>query len=291
MTSNGNGPAFFAGFMAGRVTVDGIEIHYVTGGNGPPLLLVHGAPQSHIMWRRVAPALARHFTLVIPDLRGYGRSGKPARGDYSKRRMAADLVAVMDRLGHATFRIAGHDRGARVTRRLVKDHADRIVRMAILDIVPTAHIYANLSRQAAINMWNWSLWATPEPVPETILNPAAQVGMVFKSIAAEPAAQEDYLLTNGNAESLHAMCEDYRAGASIDLDHDAADAGNPIAVPTLVIWGTRSVSTGAVFDVEDAWRPEARNLNFRAIDSGHFMPEEAPDETAALLLAFFAEPR
>jgi haloacetate dehalogenase len=278
---------FFPGFESRRLTVDGVEFHYVVGGAGPPLLLVHGAPQSHIMWRRAAPALAKHFTLVIPDLRGYGRSSKPARGDYSKRRMAADLVAIMDALGHARFRIAGHDRGARVTRRLVKDHEARVVRAAILDIVPTSHVYANLTKQVVMNMWNWCLWPAREPLPETVLNPEAVVAGPARSVNAEPEAFADYLLTNGNPEALHAMCEDYRAGASIDLEHDAADQDRLIRTPLLIIWGANSPSTGAVFDVEAAWRPEASDLSFRTVDTGHFMAEEAPELTAEILLDFF----
>jgi haloacetate dehalogenase len=278
---------FFPGFETGSIEVDGIDIHFVTGGKGPPLLLVHGAPQSHIMWRRVAPALAGHFTLIIPDLRGYGRSGKPARGDYSKRRMAADLVAVMDALGHDRFFIAGHDRGARVTRRLIKDHPQRIVKGAILDIVPTAHIYANMTGQIAISLWNWCVWPAPEPIPETILDPVGIVTMISTSIDAEPAAEADYLLTNGNKEALHAMCEDYRAGATIDLEHDAADASTPIEVPLLVVWGTKSFSTGTIFDVQAAWAGEARDIAFDTVDCGHFIPEEKPEETVRLLLGFF----
>jgi haloacetate dehalogenase len=276
---------FFPGFEADRLTVDGVEIFYVTGGAGPPLLLVHGAPQSHVMWRRVAADLARRFTLVIPDLRGYGRSGKPARGDYSKRRMAADLVAVMDALGHERFYVAGHDRGARVTRRLVKDHAPRVLKAAILDIVPTAHIYANMSKQAAVNLWNWCLWPAREPIPETVLDPRGVVYLTARQ--SEPAACEDYLHTNGNAEALHAMCEDYRAGASIDLEHDAADADRPIRVPTLILWGAKSVSTGELFDVQAAWRPEGSDLHFRSVEAGHFIPEEAPEETVRALVEFF----
>lgn len=280
---------FFPGFESGTTAVDGINIHFVTGGKGPPLLLVHGAPQSHIMWRRVAPALAEHFTLIIPDLRGYGRSGKPARGDYSKRRMAADLIAVMDALGHDRFFIAGHDRGARVTRRLIKDHPARIVKGAILDIVPTAHIYANMTGKVAIALWNWCVWPAPEPIPETILDPVGIVTMISTSIDAEPAAEADYLLTNGNREALHAMCEDYRAGASTDLEHDAADADTPIEAPLLVVWGTKSFSTGTIFDVQAAWAGEARDIAFDMVDCGHFIPEEKPEETVRLLLGFFGD--
>jgi haloacetate dehalogenase len=277
---------FFPGFEAGRVTADDVEIYYVTGGKGPPLLLIHGAPQSHLMWRRVAPMLAEHFTVVIPDLRGYGRSGKPARGDYSKRRMAADMVAVMDRLGHARFSVAGHDRGARVTRRLVKDWADRVERAAVLDIVPTSYLYANINQKVAINLWNWSLWASREPVPEAFVNPEAMLRLMLQTISAEPEALEDYVATNGNIESLHGMCEDYRAGASIDLEHDAADREVMIDTPLLVLCGTRSSSTMTVFDVEDAWRSEASDVRHGSLECGHFLPEELPDETAAAMAAF-----
>ena len=281
---------FFPGFKTRRITTDdGVDIHYVTGGAGPTLLLVHGAPESHIRWRRVAPPHARPFTRVIPDLRGYGRSGKPARADYSKRRMAADLIAVMDAEGHQRFRIAGHDRGARVTRRLVKDHEARIVRCAVLDIVPTAYIYANLTKQAAINMWNWFVLPAREPIPETVLHPQGMILAMARSMDADPEALADYLATNGDAEALHAMCEDYRAGAGVDLEHDAADADRRIGVPTLVVWGQTSGSTGAAFDVQAAWRAEASDLSFRAVETGHFMAEEAPALTTEILLGFFAE--
>ena len=279
---------FFPGFETRRISVDGVDIHYVTGGSGPPLLLVHGAPQSGIMWRRIAPALAKHFTVVIPDLRGYGRSGKPARGDYSKRRMAADLVAVMEDLGHDRFFIAGHDRGARVTRRLIKDHESRIIKGAILDIVPTAWVYANMSAQVAINMWNWCVFPAPEPIPEMTLDPVGLINMVSGGLGTpDPAAQADYLATNGNAESLHAMCEDYRAGVGIDREHDATDADRPITVPLLIAWGSRSGSTAAIFDVKKGWAGEGTDMLFASIDSAHFMAEEKPEETQALLLEFF----
>ena len=280
---------FFPGFETRRISVDGVDIHFVVGGSGPALLLVHGAPQSGIMWRRIAPSLAQQFTVVIPDLRGYGRSGKPARGDYSKRRMAADLIAVMDSLGHDRFFIAGHDRGARVTRRLIKDHESRIIKGAILDIVPTAYVYANMSTQVAINMWNWCVFPAPEPIPEMTLDPVGLINMVNPGLGApDPAATADYLATNGNAESLHAMCEDYRAGVSVDLEHDAADTDRPIAVPLLICWGNRSFSTSEIFDVKKAWVHEGSDMTFLSIDSGHFLPEENPEATLALLQEYFA---
>ncbi|TZG27562.1 alpha/beta fold hydrolase [Sphingomonas montanisoli] len=279
--------ALFPGFESKRLTVDAdVDIHYVTGGKGPPLLLIHGAPQSHIMWRRMAPLLRDRFTLIIPDLRGYGRSGKPWKGDYSKRRMAADMIAVMDALGHTHFSVAGHDRGARVTRRLVKDHADRIDRAVILDIVPTTWLYGHIHKKAQINLWNWALWAAPEPIAETVLNPEAMLKLMVRSIAPEPEVFDDYVRTNGNIESLHAMCEDYRAGAGIDSEHDAADAATKIATPLLVLCGTRSSSTLTVFDVEAAWRAEATDVRFGEVDCGHFLPEEAPEDTAAAMLDF-----
>ena len=166
-------PPFFPGFKAIDVEVDGINIHAVSGGAGPPLLLLHGAPQSHIMWRRVAPELARRFTVVASDMRGYGQSGKPPEGDYSKRRMAADQVGLMRALGHDTFRLAGHDRGARVSRRLAKDHCDAVERLAILDIVPTAHIYAHVDRKVATQLWHWFFFIQRAPGPDLLMGPSA----------------------------------------------------------------------------------------------------------------------
>jgi haloacetate dehalogenase len=278
------------GFEARRLEVDGIGLHVAVGGSGPPLMLVHGAPQSHIMWRHVAPILAEKFTLILPDLRGYGRSDKPHGADYSKRRSAADLVAVARQLGFETFRLAGHDRGARVSRRLAKDHRDCIEQLAILDIVPTAHVYAATNRRLAHSMWHWFVFPLPEPMPENLMGP--QAGEFIRQLCggmagADDAALQDYLATNATPEAFHAMCQDYRAGAGIDLKHDAADADQPITVPTLVLWGEKSPSTGGSFDVEAAWRPEASDLRFASLPCGHFVPEECPLETADALLGFF----
>ena len=278
---------FFPGFRAIDVAVDGINIHAITGGAGPPLLLLHGAPQSHIMWRHVAPGLARRFTVVAADLRGYGQSGKPAEGDYSKRRMAADQVGLMHALGHDKFRLAGHDRGARVSRRLAKDHPGVVERLAILDIVPTAHIYAHVDKKVATQLWHWFFFIQRAPGPELLMGPsAAQFAAFSARPGGDEAAGRAYARTNGTPEAFHAMCEDYRAGAGVDLEHDAADAARPIACPTLVLWGKTSPSTATLFDVAAAWRPEARDVRFGEIDCGHFLPEEKPAETLEALLAF-----
>jgi haloacetate dehalogenase len=283
---------FFPGFRSGRTTIDGVGFHFVVGGEGPPLLLLHGAPQSHIMWRRMAPVLAERFTLVIPDLKGYGRSDKPERGspnaDYTKRRSAADMAALMTELGFERFRAAGHDRGARVTRRLCKDHPQRVEEAAILDIVPTSWAYSHITKEMMTSMWPWSLWASPYPSAETVLKPDAVVAMSLRATNPDDDATKDYLETNGNLACLHAMCEDYRAGASVDLEHDAADQDRLIDTRLLVLWGKNSPSTGKLFDVEAAWRKEAKNLTFACIESGHFMPEEAPETTAAEMLPFFS---
>lgn len=280
-------PSFFPGFRAFDVVVDGVSIHGVAGGAGAPLLLLHGAPQSHVMWRRVAPQLAQHFSVVATDLRGYGRSGKPSDGDYSKRRMAVDQVKVMHELGHTRFCLAGHDRGARVSRRLAKDHPNVVERLAIIDIVPTAHIFAHVDRPVATNLWHWFFLSQPFPLPERLMAP--QAGL-FASASALPSGDEaagrEYAETNGTPEAFHAMCEDYRAGAGIDIEHDEADADSLIECPTLVMWGAKSLTTAALFDVAAVWRNEAKDVRFAPIDSGHYPAEEGPDETLAALLPF-----
>jgi haloacetate dehalogenase len=284
---------FFPGFRTQVFPVEGVNIHAFIGGAGPPLLLIHGAPQSAIMWQDVALGLAKQFTVIAPDLRGYGRSDKPAHGgpagDYSKRRMAADMIAVMTALGHARFFLAGHDRGARVARRLAKDHPNAVEKLAILDIVPTAHIYANLTQSRASNLWHWFALIQTYPAPELLLGPQAAAFVRGAALLAKasPEAVEDYVATNGNAEAFHAMCQDYRAGAGVDQEHDAADAQVKLAMPTLVLWGERSPSTGAVFDVAKIWESEAHELTTQSVDCGHFLPEEKPAETLAALLAFF----
>jgi haloacetate dehalogenase len=287
-------PAQIPGFLYRRIAANGVTLNVALGGSGPPLLLLHGAPQSHLMWRKIAPQLAQRFTVIAPDLRGYGQSDKPEGGGdhmaYSKVTMAADNVALMRALGFEKFFLAGHDRGARVARRLTKDHPGAVEKLAILDIVPTAHIYSTLTLQTARNLWHWFALIQPAPVPEMLLGPTAQAyvrGAARLIPGTDDAVADAYAAGTGTPEGFHAMCEDYRAGASIDLEHDAVDADQKITAPTLVMYGARSPSTGLIFNVPSIWAGEVENLTCHALDCGHFLPEEKPEETLAALLAHF----
>jgi len=288
---------FFPGFAQRRVATAGAEINLVTGGSGPPLLLLHGYPQTHVLWRKLAPRLAQEFTLVIPDLRGYGDSSKPAAGAdfaaYSKRALAQDQVETMTALGFDRFRVAGHDRGARVTHRLLRDHPDRIERAALLDIVPTLYRFETIDQKAATGSYHWFFLIQPAPFPERLIGAEAEYylrhsfGLDRNPAALEPEAFAEYLRCFGNPETIRATCDEYRAGASIDLEHDRADRGKKVAMPLLVLWGERS-GQGSGYDVLAVWRKHAENVTGRGIASGHFLPEEAPDATFQALRDFFA---
>jgi haloacetate dehalogenase len=289
----GEAAPLFPGFRSHSVDCLGTSIHAVVGGDGPPLLLLHGAPQSHIMWREIAPTLAKRFTVVASDLRGYGLSAKPHGGidhsAYSKRAMAADQVELMRKLGFDKYCLAGHDRGARVSRRLAKDHPDKVLQLAILDIVPTAYIYSNVTRQVATNLWHWFFLIQPAPLPKLLMGPNAEVwakGMA-RLLKSPSEIEIAYMNAIRDPKTFSAMCEDYRAGASIDLEHDASDAGILIGCSTLILWGRESPTTSALFDVPVAWQNEAVNMEFKAIECGHFLPEENPHETLSALNAFF----
>ena len=232
------------------------------------------------MWRKIAPALAERFTVVAADLRGYGSSAKPPAGPdhaaYAKRAMAADQVELMRQLGFDQYRLAGHDRGARVSRRLAKDHPDKVLQLAILDIVPTAFIYANVTREVATNLWHWFFFIQPSPLPELAMGAGAEFwarGMA-RMLKSPPEIEAAYVNAIRDPQTFSAMCEDYRAGASIDLEHDASDAEKLIGCPTLILWGSRSPTTSALFDVPATWRKEAVSMQFKAIECGHFLPEE-----------------
>jgi haloacetate dehalogenase len=288
---------FFPGFERRRIATSGAEINLVTGGSGPPLLLLHGYPQTHIMWRKIAPDLAREFTLVIPDLRGYGDSSKPPAGAdfaaYSKRALAQDQVETMRALGFERFSVAGHDRGARVTHRLLRDHPERIERAALLDIVPTLYRFETIDQKAATGSFHWFFLIQPHPFPERLIAAECELflrkmlGLSGTAGAHEPEAHAEYLRCFSNPETIRATCDEYRAGASIDLEHDRADRGKKVEMPLLILWGRRS-GQGSGYDMLAVWREHAGDVRGHAIESGHFIPEEKPDETRRALRDFFA---
>jgi haloacetate dehalogenase len=290
-------PDFFPGFERRRVTTSGAEINIVTGGSGPPLLLLHGYPQTHAMWRKIAPRLAEQFTLVIPDLRGYGDSSKPPAGPdftaYSKRALAQDQVETMAALGFDRFCVAGHDRGARVTHRLLRDHPERIERAALLDIVPTLYRFETIDQKSATGSFHWFFLIQPHPFPERLIAAECELflqkmlGLSGTPDAHEPEAYAEYLRCFRNPDTIRATCDEYRAGASIDLDHDRADRGRKLQMPLLILWGKRS-GQGGGYDMLAVWREHATDVRGQAIDSGHFIPEEKPDETCRALRDFFA---
>ena len=288
---------FFPGFERRRITTSGAEINLVTGGSGPPLLLLHGYPQTHLMWRKLAPRLAAEFIVVVPDLRGYGDSSKPPAGPdnagYSKRALALDQVETMKTLGFDRFAVAGHDRGARVAHRLARDYPGQIQRVALLDIVPTLYRFETIDQKAATASWHWSFLIQPRGFPERLIGSEAefflrhQLGALLCDPAKlEPEAFAEYLRCFSNPETICATCEEYRAGASIELEHDRTDRGAKLTMPLLVLWGRRS-SQGSGYDVLAVWRQHAENVAGHGIDSGHFLPEEAPEETWLALRGVF----
>jgi haloacetate dehalogenase len=288
---------FFPGFTERRIKTSGAEINLITGGNGPPLLLLHGYPQTHLMWRKVAPRLAQEFTVVAPDLRGYGDSSKPPAGpdneNYSKRALALDQVETMAALGFEQFMVAGHDRGARVAHRLGRDHAEQVERLALLDIVPTLYRFETIDQKAATSSWHWFFLIQPRGFPERLIGSEAEfflrhqlAALLREPAKLEPEAFAEYLRCFKNPETIRATCDEYRAGASIDLDHDRADRGRKLTMPLLVLWGRRSAQ-GSGYDMIAVWRDHAEHVRGQAIDSGHFIPEEAPDETYQTLRQFF----
>ena len=298
----------FEGFSTDLLNVGEVEIHARTGGNpaGPPLLLLHGYPQTHVMWRRVAQALAPTFSLVIPDLRGYGDSTKPApaatpeldHAQHSKRLMAADLADLMAQLGHRRFSVAGHDRGGRVAHRLALDHPERVERLAVIDIVPTLDMYERTDMRFASWYYHWFFLIQPAPLPERLIgaDPGFYLRWTLGGWGAqglahiEPEAMAEYERCFCRADAIHAACEDYRASATIDLEHDRVSraSAEKIACETLVLWGTQGV-VGRLYEPLALWQAQcAGRVEGSALEAGHFIPEELPDETARRLAAFFA---
>ena len=288
----------FEGFEIRDIATAETTIHVRTGGAGPPLLLLHGYPQTHAMWHRVAPALAERFSVVCPDLRGYGDSDKPASDPehavYSKRATANDMVAVMAALGHQRFALAGHDRGGRVGHRLALDHPARIEKLAVLDIVPTRTIFRATNQAIATGYFHWFFLIQPNGLPERLIgaDPIFYLHWVLGRWgtgldAFAPEALAEYERCFKDPAVIHASCEDYRAAAAIDLAHDEADLDRRVQCPVLALWGRRGLMERH-FDVLATWRERtAGPVSGRALDCGHFLPEERPEETAAALLDFF----
>ncbi len=284
-------PLFFPGFKASKVQTSGATINVVSAGSGPPVLLMHGAPQTHVSWRLVAPELARDYTVVATDLRGYGDSSTPAdaadpndHSSYSKRPMALDQVEVMRHFGFSRFAVVGHDRGGRVGRRMALDHPDTVTKLAVLDIVPAHYLYSHVTIDFVRAYFHWFNYLRAAPGPEKELEAADAA----RKARTTDEVQLEYLRTSSTPENIHAMCEDYRASASIDLANDAADqaAGKKITCPLRVLWGERG-PMGRIYDVLGIWKQyEGTNVSGRAMPSGHNVQEDAPAETLAEVQAF-----
>ena len=288
----------FEGFKQVRADTGEVVINAVVGGQGQPLLLLHGYPQTYVIWHKLALRLAEHWTVVAADLRGYGDSGKPDgaldHSNYSKRVMARDQVELMRQLGFERFYLAGHDRGARVAHRLALDHPDRVLKLALLDISPTKKMYESATREFAQAYYHWFFLIQPKPLPEKLIGSHPQFYLLKKigsgSAGLAPFSPEvlDEYLRCFTPETIHASCEDYRASASIDLEHDREDiqAGRKIACPLLVLWGKRGVIERCFSPLKD-WAEVATDVRGHALDGGHYLAEELPDETLAEFKSFF----
>jgi len=287
----------FEGFENGRVETSGAEINFVRGGEGPPVLLMHGYPQTHAMWHLVAPRLSEDFTVVSTDLRGYGDSSKPFgeedHSTYSKRVMARDQASVMRSLGFESFAVVGHDRGGRVGHRLALDHPERVTKLAVLDIVPTRHVFETVGKDLATAYYHWFFFLQPYDLPETLIggNPSYYLhkklggwGTSLDTFAQEALAEYERCF---DAATIHASCEDYRAAASIDLVHDEEDRCEvrKVECPLLALWGGRGVME-KTYEVDEVWREYANDVSGKPIDAGHFLAEERPEETMQELRKF-----
>jgi haloacetate dehalogenase len=292
---------FFPGFTLEHVALGAGRLRLRRGGGGPPLLLLHGNPQTHAMWHKVAPALARRFTVYCPDLRGYGGSFKPPatpdHAPYAKREMAKDMAELMSHFGHGRFCVAAHDRGARVAHRLALDHAARVQRLALLDIIPTLEHFERADMAFALGYYHWFWFAQPHPFPESVISAAPDAWWRAHTSREpkppdffDPQALADYRAAIHDPEMIRGMCEDYRAAASIDLEHDRASraAGEKIRCPPHVLWG-RKAKIEAWYDALSIWRDYcAAEVSGGSVGSGHYLAEESPDEVIAQLEAFFS---
>lgn len=286
-------------FSYERIQTSGAEINLAHGGAGAPLLLLHGYPQTHFMWHSVAPELAQHFHVVCPDLRGYGDSSKPQDAadhhNYSKRDMARDMVEVMAALGYTEFFVAGHDRGARVTHRMALDHPEQVIRACVMDIAPTHYMFSHTDQAFATGYYHWFFLIQPDGLPERMIgsDPGYYLREKLKRWSGPEAkfseqAVREYVRCFSQPEAIHASCEDYRAAASIDMEHDEADVDRKIGCPLLVLWGDQGF-VHRTYDVLAVWRQYAMQVAGRALHCGHFLPEEAPDDVCRELGQFFRD--
>lgn len=290
----------FEQFERKIVDVDGIDIACVIGGSGPPVLMLHGFPQNRAMWARVAPRLARHYTVVCADLRGYGNSAKPQclpdRSNYAFRAMAADQLGLMRALGFEQFHVIGHDRGGRTGHRMALDHPDAVLTLAVLDIVPTYAMFMDTNHKVADAYWHWYFLSQPEPFPERLIGndpdffyETCLVGWGATKVTDFDAEMlADYRRCWRDAGMIHGSCSDYRAAATIDLAHDAADLDRKVACPTLVFYGA-SGAMGQLFDIPAEWRKRCADVTAASLPGGHFFVDQFPDETAQTLLRFLNE--
>ncbi len=285
----------FPGFTRRRVRTGGATINLVHGGKGPPALLLHGYPETHAMWHKVAPALARDYTVVCADLRGYGDSSKPRglpdHSNYSKRAMAQDMAEVMSALGHRRFHLVGHDRGGRVAHRLARDHGSRVLSLAVLDISPTLKVFENTDQSLATAFYHWFFLIQRAPLPERMIGRMRgeyllrRIGRGSVGLSVFPKAVVREYLRCFDARGVHATCEDYRAAATVDLLHDRKNKNQKLKMPVLALWARHS-PVGTQFDCLADWREVARDVRGRALDCGHFLPEEKPAEVLRELRRF-----
>jgi haloacetate dehalogenase len=290
----------FPGFSRKKISVSKARINLVTGGEGPPVLMLHGYPETHAMWHKVAPALARDYTVVCADLRGYGDSSKPRgladHSNYAKRAMALDMAQVMTALGHRRFHLVGHDRGGRVAHRLARDHGGRVRSLAVLDISPTLRVFENTDMALARAFYHWFFLIQPAPMPERMIGSMrrdyllGRIGRGPGGLGAFPKAVRREYLRCFDARGIHGSCEDYRAAAGIDLNHDRKSLKQKLKMPVLALWARHS-PVGTMFDCLADWREVAQDVRGRAFDCGHFLPEERPREVLRELRGFLARCR
>ncbi len=289
----------FSNFHNRVIQTSDVKINLVKGGEGYPILLLHGYPQTHVMWHKIAERLAENFTVIIPDLRGYGDSDKPSGIDkhynYSKRVMAKDQIEVMSQLGYEEFYLVGHDRGGRVAHRLTLDYPHKVKKVALLDIAPTYQMYTTTDQEFASAYYHWFFLIQPFPFPETLINKNTDffLNHCLESWSKTespftPEAREEYVRCFRDPQTVHGTCEDYRASATIDLEHDRRDIDKKIECTLLVLWGNKGVIEKK-YDVIKSWQKRAINVQGKSLNCGHFLPEEAPEETYQSLQTFLTK--